>query len=472
MSHPLTKKTAGLSLRLALAALLVSALPPRLRADYTISVNIRVGGTCTCCWVGTPGGCTTSAPVSYSFPFSQGGLDRNSCTMVASQINSANYCQNVHCVFGGCTASQTDNHYCSVNASCSGFDSTGNDNLGGNGITSGAGGLGNNFGTTRLAGLDQGQPTFTSHATTANAQWMEEAQRRKEAAAKKAIQAGQECRKVVSHGGPANIIYPCNSVFSGGKFVPRGPEKVYNWLVDKLPGGKKKSGAFESPIGSLRRSFTPETTVNYEARYLGRIARPAPEYGGTIMPQAVKYGPGDERRTEQVPLEPIKGGGQPAGGVGASQGAPDTLPPPTPNAPMQDRGGGDVRCPKESPYYNPKYGSCYYTVEQCNKNMGPGKSCPDKSAPLTPIAQPPKPPAQPPQPAQPPAQPPQPPQPPPAPVPGEPALNLRGVMKCRKAWWLNSQDNNCYNDEAACKAASSAGARASDAGPLCYQTNP
>lgn len=56
-------------------------------------------------------------------------------------------------------------------------------NLGGDGITSGAGGLNNDFGTTRLAGPEQGQASFTSHATRANKQWMEEAMRRQTAIA-------------------------------------------------------------------------------------------------------------------------------------------------------------------------------------------------------------------------------------------------------------------------------------------------
>jgi len=56
-------------------------------------------------------------------------------------------------------------------------------NLGGNGITSGAGGLANDFGISRLTGLEQGQATFTSHATRANKQWMEEAMSRQTAIA-------------------------------------------------------------------------------------------------------------------------------------------------------------------------------------------------------------------------------------------------------------------------------------------------
>lgn len=56
-------------------------------------------------------------------------------------------------------------------------------NLGGDGGTSGAGGLGNDFGSTRLTGPEQGQASFTSHATTGNKQWLEEAMRRQTAIA-------------------------------------------------------------------------------------------------------------------------------------------------------------------------------------------------------------------------------------------------------------------------------------------------
>jgi len=64
---------------------------------------------------------------------------------------------------------------CTISCSATGGP-TGN--LAGNGITTGAGGLANDFGTTRLAGPDLGEPVFTSHATTANQQWMSEALRR------------------------------------------------------------------------------------------------------------------------------------------------------------------------------------------------------------------------------------------------------------------------------------------------------
>ena len=51
-------------------------------------------------------------------------------------------------------------------------------NTGGSDITSGTGGLANDFGTSRVTGPEQGQPTFTSHATTENMQWMKEVQGR------------------------------------------------------------------------------------------------------------------------------------------------------------------------------------------------------------------------------------------------------------------------------------------------------
>ncbi|MBI4351181.1 MAG: hypothetical protein HY550_07060 [Elusimicrobia bacterium] len=82
----------------------------------------------------------------------------------------------ITCSFGGgyCTASPF------YNAPV--FDVPGGGgSRGGNGITTGAGGLSNDFGATRLAGPEQGLPTFTSHATTANKQWLEEALRRQTA---------------------------------------------------------------------------------------------------------------------------------------------------------------------------------------------------------------------------------------------------------------------------------------------------
>ncbi len=52
--------------------------------------------------------------------------------------------------------------------------------LTGNGITGGTGGLSSDLGTTRLNGPAQGLPSFTEHATTANRQWMQEAEQRYE----------------------------------------------------------------------------------------------------------------------------------------------------------------------------------------------------------------------------------------------------------------------------------------------------
>ena len=275
------------------------------------------------------------------------------------------------------------------------FQNIGNTFMGGNGITSGAGGLNSDFGTTRLTGPEQGQATYTSHATTANKQWSEGVNRR-------------------------------------------------------------------SPVlRSLRGEDVPKTTVRYEDRYMARILRRGPESG-----------PGDELREEPVPAELIKGGGQYIGGVGASQGPPDKLPPPSPTGPGQDRGGGDVRCPKDHPYYNDKSGNCYVGPDQCAKDTSRGKaSCFDKSAPSAPIAQPTK------------KQPPQEPERPMsgAPAPGDPARELGEKKQCRKTWWLNPGDNNCYSDEKTCKAASPADAQAvspaasddeSAAAPVCYQPNP
>lgn len=309
---------------------------------------------------------------------------------------------------------------CSCNLPCS--DTGGpTSNLAGNGITTGVGGLGNDFGTTRLAGPDQGQPTFTQHASRSNEGWLKEKEKQGRLRAARAVltrQTSSGCRAPA--GNVRYVMSPCQASALQKK---AGLEKAYAWISTKLPGGLTTE--VQSPIGDLRLNPTPATTADYESRYLNAI--PAGE-------------------------------GLALGGAGITQGAPDKLPPPSPTGPELDRGGGNVRCPKDHPFYNDKSGSCFVAAEQCGKDTSRGKaSCQDKSAPLPPVSQPLK----------------QPPQAPSAPAAGasaparEAALDSRGQLKCRKAWWLNPDDNNCYPDEGACKAASGP-AKA----PACSQTNP
>ncbi len=170
------------------AALLVSACAHALAAGpasfrpMQISIHSRVlstganfrqfgpsaimgGGTCsaTCCGPDGNGG-TICASASAGMPsgyYPGPCIDLNAiCSAEAAAVSG-----------GGVTCT------CGCSIACS--DTGGpTGNLSGNGITTGAGGLANDFGTTRLAGPDEGLPTFTSHATTENQQWMEEAIRR------------------------------------------------------------------------------------------------------------------------------------------------------------------------------------------------------------------------------------------------------------------------------------------------------
>ena len=91
-------------------------------------------------------------------------------------------CDTVRTMVAGISETEGICTYFYTVGACTGSNNSFSD-LGGNGITSGAGGLVNDFGISRLAGLEQGQATFTSHATRANKQWMEEAMSRQTAIA-------------------------------------------------------------------------------------------------------------------------------------------------------------------------------------------------------------------------------------------------------------------------------------------------
>lgn len=360
------------------------------------------------------------------------GLGGTICASASAPMPSGYYpgpCVNLNAICSAAAASVSGGGVtctCGCHISCS---ETGGPtgNLSGNGITAGAGGLANDFGTTRLAGPDQGQPTFTPHTSRANGEWMKEKEKQNRRHAARAVlnrRASENCR--APSGNIRYFMSPCQAASLQKK---AGLERAYSWLSRKLPGGMTTE--VQSPVGSLRLGPTPATTADYESRYLNAIP---------------------------------DGEGQPIGGAGITQGPPDKLPPPSPTGPELDRGGGDVRCPKDHPYYNDKSGNCYVAADQCGKDTSRGKaSCQDKTAPLSPVNPPPAPPAR--QQAQEPGTVPT--------APGEPAVKLRGELKCRKAWWLNTGDENCYADEAACKAASPGSAGGAPAAtPLCSQTNP
>lgn len=403
MMHPFKARNRALLPVAALAAVLLGFACPVIRAKpasfrpMQITIKSRVfstsfsqfspnammtGGSCsaTCC-IPTEGGMicgSASAPMPTGY-YPGKCIDLNAiCSAAATSVSG-----------GGVTCT------CTCNISCT--DGGSMNDLIGNGITTGAGGLNNDFGTTRLAGPEQGQATFTPHASRANAEWMKEKERKRRlrpAKMLRSLRAKGECRSPGS-----NLRYIQSPCQAAAKSKQAGLEKAYAWLSKTLRGDR--TTMVQSPVGDLRQTSTPSTTADYENRYLNAI--------------------------------PI-GEGQPIGGIGVTQGPPDTLPPPSPSGPIQDRGGDNVRCPKDRPYYNEKSRDCYAGVEQCSRDTSRGKaSCPDKSAALPPVT-------------------------------GEPALKSKGKLKCRKAWWLNTGNGKCYNNEKTCKAASTSG--------TCYQTNP
>jgi len=408
----------------------------------------------SCCYyVGTPSEyCNNNSayndrvvafPCSYMHTYECGGIEGGNCTCSTSGMTCApvdpnsSYRAALACGgtydggfgddfgFGSLTGGNTGTNLFSS------FD--------GNGIDSGSGGLANDFGSTLLTGAEQGQPSFTLHGTTKNEQWLNDVMRRR------------------------------------------------------------------SPIVSLRQGGVPPTTQNYEMRYLrgslgvinkkGGTWRPPSGIGPTWIARPAPSGPS----ASTIGGSPITAdGAQPTSGAGAMQGPPDPKEPfhegydgvihcpldspyynknsggcfataeqcgqnksngnpgckdvgmplrQTPTHPVQDNGGGDVRCGKDQPYYNSRTDGCYRSAEECGNAV-----CKEKTAPLPFNPKPAKP--------QPPVD------------TGKPPG--KGETQCRKAWWHNTKTGKCYPDEKTCMTASAAGARgtAADTGPLCSQPNP
>jgi hypothetical protein len=191
----------------------------------------------------------------------------------------------------------------------------------GNTPTAGIGGLSQGFGTNNKVAPEQGEASFTKHANSSNESWL------REAAARLRVHSATQLREV-----------------TGQSRSLSGAERAAQFFTAWISPSK-------TIVSPLTGDSVPRESADYQANYIG----------GVVIPTVDPANP---------PVNEIKGGGQPITGAGASVGAKDTPPPPSPETPNVPQVQGRVQtgasvCRDPNWLFNSQTQMCYPSMKSC-----------------------------------------------------------------------------------------------------------